>query len=105
MHDGSVPSLDAVIDLYNRGGIDRLSRAEEIHPLGLTADEKADLMAFLHTLNGASPFHFPRCRVDATALTWKAGACLRHPRHNDPLSRIQAHGRGGMRGAAGTSQA
>lgn len=55
MHDGSVPSLDAVIDLYNRGGIDRPSRAEEIHPLGLTADEKADLIAFLHTLNGASP--------------------------------------------------
>jgi cytochrome c peroxidase len=55
MHDGSVPSLDAVIDLYNRGGIDRPSRAEEIRPLRLTADEKADLIAFLHTLNGASP--------------------------------------------------
>ena len=54
MHDGSVPSLDDVIDLYNRGGIDRPSRAEEIHPLGLTADEKADLIAFLLTLNGAS---------------------------------------------------
>ena len=54
MHDGSVPSLDVVIELYNRGGIDRPSRAEEIHPLGLTADEKADLIAFLYTLNGTS---------------------------------------------------
>ena len=52
MHDGSVPTLDAVIDLYDRGGVDRPSRAEEIHPLGLTKDEKADLIAFLHTLNG-----------------------------------------------------
>jgi cytochrome c peroxidase len=53
MHDGSVPTLEAVIDLYNRGGIDRPSRAEEIHPLSLTDNEKADLIAFLRTLNGA----------------------------------------------------
>jgi cytochrome c peroxidase len=52
MHDGSVPTLQAVIDLYNRGGIDRPSRDEEIHPLGLTDGEKADLIAFLHMLNG-----------------------------------------------------
>jgi cytochrome c peroxidase len=53
MHDGSVPTLEAVIDLYNRGGIDRPSRAEEIHPLSLTDNEKADLIVFLRTLNGA----------------------------------------------------
>ena len=52
MHDGSVATLDAVIDLYNRGGINRPSRADEIKPLGLTADEKAELVAFLHTLTG-----------------------------------------------------
>ena len=52
MHDGSMPTLDAVIDLYDRGGIDRPSRAPEIHPLGLTNDEKADLIAFLQTLTG-----------------------------------------------------
>src|SRR5262249_46149670 len=39
MHDGSVPTLEAVIDLYNRGGIDRPSRAEEIRPLALTDKE------------------------------------------------------------------
>jgi cytochrome c peroxidase len=52
MHDGSVPTLAAVIDLYDRGGIDRPSRAPEIHPLNLTADEKTDLLAFLTTLSG-----------------------------------------------------
>ena len=52
MHDGSVPTLEAVIDLYDRGGIERPSRADEIQPLGLTIEEKADLIAFLHTLNG-----------------------------------------------------
>jgi cytochrome c peroxidase len=53
MHDGSIPTLESVIELYDRGGIDRPSRAEEIHPLGLTSVEKADLVAFLQTLNGA----------------------------------------------------
>jgi len=50
MHDGSVSTLEAVIDLYDRGGIDRPSRSALIRPLGLTADEKADLAAFLRTL-------------------------------------------------------
>jgi cytochrome c peroxidase len=52
MHDGSEPTLEAVIDLYDRGGIERPSRSADIHPLNLTAAEKADLLAFLHTLTG-----------------------------------------------------
>jgi cytochrome c peroxidase len=52
MHDGSVATLEAVIDLYNQGGVDRPSRSELIHPLGLSANEKADLIAFLKTLSG-----------------------------------------------------
>jgi cytochrome c peroxidase len=52
MHDGSVKTLKQVIDLYNRGGIARPSRGEDIRPLGLTAQEKLDLIAFLHTLTG-----------------------------------------------------
>jgi cytochrome c peroxidase len=50
MHDGSVPTLEAVIDLYDRGGIARPSRDPNIEPLGLSAGEKADLVAFLDTL-------------------------------------------------------
>jgi cytochrome c peroxidase len=50
MHDGSIPTLDAVIDLYDRGGIDRPSRSALIQPLGLTDQEKGDLIAFLRTL-------------------------------------------------------
>ena len=53
MHDGSLATLQAVIELYDRGGIDRPSRDVEIRPLGLGAGEKADLVAFLQTLNGA----------------------------------------------------
>jgi cytochrome c peroxidase len=53
MHDGSVKTLEAAIDLYDRGGIERPSRSELIAPLRLSKTEKADLIAFLHTLNGA----------------------------------------------------
>ena len=56
MHDGSFADLDKVIDLYDRGGIDRPSRAEPIKPLHLSADEKAELKAFLLTLSGGTDF-------------------------------------------------
>jgi cytochrome c peroxidase len=52
MHDGSVPTLEEVIALYDRGGIERPSRSELIAPLRLTQAEKADLVAFLKTLTG-----------------------------------------------------
>jgi len=51
MHDGSVATLEDVIELYNKGGIDRPSRSPSIKPLGLTAAEKAELIAFLKTLS------------------------------------------------------
>jgi cytochrome c peroxidase len=53
MHDGSVATLEAVIALYDRGGIARPSRSVKIAPLGLTEGEKSDLIAFLRTLDGA----------------------------------------------------
>jgi cytochrome c peroxidase len=52
MHDGSVATLEQVIDLYDRGGIERPSRSNLIFPLKLTKAEKADLIAFMHTLTG-----------------------------------------------------
>jgi cytochrome c peroxidase len=60
MHNGSLPTLEAVIDHYDQGGIDRPSRSELIHPLGLSAQEKADLIAFLGTLTEEPrPFQVP----------------------------------------------
>jgi cytochrome c peroxidase len=55
-HDGGVATLAAMIDVYDKGGIDRPSRAEAIRPLHLDASEKADLLAFLATLSGPSTF-------------------------------------------------
>lgn len=60
MHDGAVPTLADVINLYNRGGIDRPSRDDAIHQLDLADNDKADLMAFLQTLSGPPrPFAVP----------------------------------------------
>jgi cytochrome c peroxidase len=50
MHDGSISTLEQVIEHYDRGGIDRPSRSDLMKPLDLTAQEKADLLAFLQTL-------------------------------------------------------
>ncbi|MCJ2014489.1 cytochrome-c peroxidase [Methylobacterium sp. J-076] len=54
MHDGSVATLSAVIDLYDRGGIARPSRSRQIKPLHLSDGEKADLLAFLSTLTAGA---------------------------------------------------
>ena len=55
MHDGSIPTLEGVIELYNRGGIDRPSRSPSIEPLSLTEIEKKALIEFLQTLTADSP--------------------------------------------------
>jgi len=52
MHDGSEESLASVIALYNRGGIPNQWLSGEIKPLGLSAAEQADLVAFLESLTG-----------------------------------------------------
>lgn len=54
LHDGSEPSLEAVVDFYDEGGkAHRASLASEIHPLHLTADEKVDVVEFLRTLTSS----------------------------------------------------
>jgi len=56
MHDGSEATLEQVVELYDKGGRIRRpnSIATEIHPLSLTPQDRADLVAFLLTLNSPS---------------------------------------------------
>jgi len=53
MHDGSVATLEGVVDFYDRGGRQNPDLDPEIHPLRLTADEKRALLAFLGALSGS----------------------------------------------------
>jgi cytochrome c peroxidase len=50
MHDGSLATLEEVIEHYNQGGRGHPNTDPAVHPLGLADDEKADLAAFLRTL-------------------------------------------------------
>jgi cytochrome c peroxidase len=60
MHDGSLATLEAVVEHYDHGGVDRPSRSDLMKPLGLTSQEKADVVAFLKTLTSdLSPTSVP----------------------------------------------
>jgi len=52
MHDGSLATLEAVVRFYNRGGEANENLDARIQPLGLTAAEVDDLVAFLNALTG-----------------------------------------------------
>ena len=50
MHDGSIATLAEVISFYNVGGIPNEVLDPAIRPLGLSAQEQSDLVAFLKSL-------------------------------------------------------
>lgn len=55
MHDGSIGTLDDVVNFYDAGGEAFEGKSDLLMPLGLSADEKASLVAFLKTLTGENP--------------------------------------------------
>jgi cytochrome c peroxidase len=56
MHDGSIATLTQVIDYYDAGGRRNPFLDGNILPLGLTAEEKRQLLAFLEALSGEVRF-------------------------------------------------
>ena len=53
MHDGSLPTLEAVVDFYDRGGGDEVpGKSPLLQALHLSRTEKQDLAAFLRSLDG-----------------------------------------------------
>lgn len=55
MHNGMLETLADVVEFYNQGGGENefaANKSDLIQPLGLTDDEKADLVAFLESLSG-----------------------------------------------------
>jgi cytochrome c peroxidase len=59
MHDGSTATLEAVVEHYVKGGIERPSRSELMTPVALSAQEQSELVAFMKTLTSS---------VDPTSL-------------------------------------
>ena len=52
MHDGSLATLEQVVEHYDKGGTPNASLDPDMKPLKLTAQEKADVVAFMKALTG-----------------------------------------------------
>jgi cytochrome c peroxidase len=52
MHDGSLKTLEDVVEHYNKGGIKNPHLSGRIKPLNLSDRDKSDLVAFLKALSG-----------------------------------------------------
>ena len=52
MHDGSLRTLEDVVEFYNKGGIPNRNLDSNIRPLHLSEQQKQDLGAFLKSLSG-----------------------------------------------------
>jgi cytochrome c peroxidase len=53
MHNGVYQTLEEVVEHYDRGGDVKTNLSPNMQPLGLTAEEKRDLVAFMLSLTGA----------------------------------------------------
>lgn len=78
MHDGSAASLEEVVDYYNTGGTPNPALDGNMAPLNLSDQEKADLVAFLKSLdapdNLASIGQLPGIRAAGEVLPFLPGA-------------------------------
>ena len=52
MHDGSLKTLEDVVEHYDKGGIKNPWLAQRMKPLNLTKQDKSDLVAFMKALSG-----------------------------------------------------
>lgn len=61
MHDGAFKTLEEVVDFLDQGGGQNPNLSQMVKPLGLTQQEKADLIVFLKALTGAPiKFEMPK---------------------------------------------
>ncbi len=55
MHDGSVATLEEVVDWYDKGGHPNPRLSDKVRPLKLSVQDKADLVAFMKACTGPTP--------------------------------------------------
>ena len=52
MHNGAYPTLDEVVEHYNKGGVNLENLDPNMKPLNLNSQEKSDIVAFMKSLTG-----------------------------------------------------
>ena len=80
MHDGSLKTLDEVMDFYNRGGEPNPNLDGGIRPLNLTKEESGDVIAWMQTLtdaNGGANFDWEQLKQLSTKT--RAGEIVTAP--------------------------
>ncbi|MFM7522335.1 MAG: cytochrome-c peroxidase [Planctomycetota bacterium] len=55
MHDGSLATLEEVVEWYDKGGHPNPHLSDKIRPLKLSPEEKADLVEFMKACTGPTP--------------------------------------------------
>jgi len=63
MHNGLMASLEDVVEFYNQGGGHDDPLADELKPLGLSAQEQKDLVAFLESLSSTTPVTVEKIKI------------------------------------------
>ncbi len=63
MHNGMIGTLDEVVNYYDMGGARDDVNPSEIQPLGLSAGEKKDLIAFLESLSSVTPVTMEKMNI------------------------------------------
>ncbi len=63
MHNGTMATLEEVVDFYDAGGGDDPLKDSVLAPLGLSAEEKTDLVEYLKAMSGES--------FDTDAYVWR----------------------------------
>jgi cytochrome c peroxidase len=70
-HNGSAKSLEEVVLHYDKGGVDKANLDPDVTPLGMTAEERVSLVAFMRALSGeiapVTPPRVPRLVTKPTA--------------------------------------
>ncbi|MBH79527.1 MAG: hypothetical protein CMQ49_03325 [Gammaproteobacteria bacterium] len=54
MHDGSLPTLAAVVEYYAQCGAGHAQQDSRVRPLSLTEDQRHAMVAFLVSLTGSN---------------------------------------------------
>lgn len=54
MHNGSMSTLEEVVEHFNNGGVGHPNQSDKLKPLNLTPQEQTDLVAFLKSLTDSS---------------------------------------------------